>query len=114
MLSRLTSVFAATPTQTIGEYGLLGALVILLAGAVVYMFKIILADRNKAQEQRDAVLADVFTKIIPVLGRVQEVLQDRQQLDKELIDAFKSNTKAFDEARIIFQSRSNPGRSGGA
>lgn len=105
---------AATPTQTIGEYGLLGALVIALSGALVYVFKIILGDRNKAIGDRDKMLEDLFTKVLPAISRNTEVLEQRQGLDRELIDALKSNTKAFDEARIVFQTRSNTGRSGGA
>jgi len=103
-------MFAATPEEVLYGYGPLGVGVVALAYLAYKMFIIILKDRDKAIADRDVMIQDVFTKVLPAISRNTDVLEGRQDLDRELITAVKesnkqleTNTKAFDEVRYALR-----------
>lgn len=110
MVRIVSSLFAATPEEILYGYGPLGVGVVALGVIGLRMFNIILKDRDKAIEDRDALLEDFFTKVIPAITRNTDVLERRQELDRVLIDGLKEgrnvvseNTKTLDEIRFILR-----------
>jgi hypothetical protein len=114
-------VSIVSPEEKLYEYGVLGIVLVAVAMVAAYLFKIILKDRDKAINDRDSIVQDMFTKVLPALAHNTEVLEKRQELDRDLIHTLKDsnaqlerNSRAFDEARLIFKHGQNHGRSGGA
>jgi hypothetical protein len=108
------SLFAATPEQSLYEYGVLGIGIVALSYLAYKMFNILLKDRDKAINDRDAMVQDLFTKVLPAITRNTDVLESRQDLDRDLIDAFKesnkqlvANAKVFDEVSYILRHGGN-------
>lgn len=103
-------MFAATPEEILYGYGPLGIGVVALAFFGYKMFNIILKDRDKAIQDRDAMVQDLFTKVLPAIARNTDVLEGRQDIDRDLVAAIKesnkqleSNTKIYDEIRYMLQ-----------
>lgn len=88
---------ATTPEQVLYGYGPLGVGVVILTFAVTKMFNIIMKDRDKAIADRDAMVQDLFTKVLPALTRNQEVLVQRKDLDEELLKVLRAATSAVDD-----------------
>lgn len=111
---------APSPDQILYGYGPLGVGVVALTYGIIKLFNIVLSDRDKAMQQRDALVEDYFTKVLPAITKSTEVLQNRQDLDRELIAAFKEssttlqeNGKAIQEMSIILKlGRDNAQRGG--
>lgn len=72
-----------TPERTILEYGLLGAIVIVLAYVVLRLFKILLVDRDKAITQRDDLLQKFFTDVLPTLNENARLIEQMTEVLKE-------------------------------
>jgi hypothetical protein len=112
-------VYAVTPEEVLIGYGPLGIAALALSYVGYRMFNIILSDRDKAISQRDEMLHDLFTKIIPALTQNTNVLEQRQDIDRDLIDTIKNstkqleaNTKAFEEMSYFLKHVGN-NRAGG-
>src|SRR5688572_12220714 len=97
-------LFAATPAEEVMySYGPLGVAVVAL-GYLAYKFiNILIKDRDKAFADRDAMIQDVFTKVLPAITRNTEYLETRQEVDKELIQALKDNNNALSEVSFILK-----------
>jgi hypothetical protein len=116
----LSMIFAAKPPEEIlYGYGPLGIGVVALAFIGYKLFKIILADRDKALADKDLLVQDIFTKVLPAITRNTELLEQRQQIDRDLIEVVResnkqleANTKTFDELRYRLGPRAHI-RSGG-
>ena len=116
----IAMVQAVGPEQRLYEYGVLGIIVVVLSFVISKVaqrfFNVILTDRDKATSQRDVLVEDYFTKVLPAITKNTDVLQNRQDLDRELIAAFKAQTEALDKNREVLQevkmlltlSRGNP------
>lgn len=92
------------------DRGVLGVVVFFLTGALVYLFRIVLKDRDKAIAQRDELLETFFTKVLPAITKNTEVLEKRQELDKELIltakessDATKENNELLKQVKYLIE-----------
>lgn len=116
----MTVLFAITAEEVLYGYGPLGVGAVALAVIGYKMFNIILADRDKAIKDRDQLLEDFFTKVLPAISRNTEVLDERQKLDRDLVEIIKSNitimsdnTKAFDEVKYVLRHGGNNPRAGG-
>lgn len=101
-------MLGVTPDQVLYGYGPLGIGVIVLCGAVYKMFVSFMKDKDKAVADRDTMVQDMFDKVLPALDRNNEVLITRRDLDREVIDVLKDNTKIMQEVRImLIQWRGN-------
>lgn len=80
--------------RTFLEYGLLGAIVIILAYVVLRLFKILLVDRDKAITQRDELLEKYFVEVAPTLNENARVIA-------ELTEVLKENTRVL--SRVDYQ-----------
>lgn len=103
MFLHMVYVFGVTGEEVLYGYGPLGVGVVVLSAAVAKLFSIVLADRNKAVEDRDAMLSDLFTKVLPAIARNTEVLENRQILDRDLIEAIKASNTLREETRLAFE-----------
>lgn len=99
---------ATTPEQVLYGYGPLGVGVVILTFAVMKMFNIIMKDRDKAIADRDEMVQDLFTKVLPALTRNQEILIQRKDLDRELLEvvrgavtAAESNGRALEKIEYL-------------
>lgn len=108
----MMTVFAVTPEEILYGYGPLGVGVVALSFVGHKMFNILLKDRDKAISDRDAMIQDVFTKVLPAIARNTDVLEARQAIDRDLVDAVKENTKVVEEVRHVLRYGQN--RVGGA
>jgi hypothetical protein len=99
-------VYAVTPEEVLIGYGPLGIAALALSFIGYKMFNIILSDRDKAIAQRDAMLNDLFTKVIPALTQNTAVLEQRQDIDRDLIDTIKSSTKQLESNTKAFEEMS--------
>lgn len=109
-----TEVLAATPPEEVlYGYGPLGVGVVALAVVGYKLLKIILEDRDKAIADRDALLEDVFTKVLPAIAANTEILQQRQILDRDLVEAIKDLNQVRQDARYYFD-RGRPHEPGGS
>ena len=111
---------AESPQDYFFKQGLLGVVVVVLAGVIYKMFKIILNDRDAAVKQRDQLLEQVFTKVLPAITKNTEILQARQDLDKEIILVIRDSTGAYkdmqtlmSETKYVLNSRRGTAQSGG-
>lgn len=109
----LLSVYAATAEEVLYGYGPLGVGVVALAGLGWKFINILLTDRDKATSDKDAMVADLMDKVLPTLLRNTEVLESRTDLDRQLVEVLKANTKAFDEITYILKHGSSQHRAGG-
>jgi hypothetical protein len=91
MIAQVISlVFAASnPEDVLYGYGPLGVAVVVLTIAIIKLFNVILKDRDRVIVQRDTLIEDYFTKVLPGITKTTEVLQARQGLDKEVLDSLK-------------------------
>lgn len=94
---------AETPEQVLYGYGPLGIGVVVFGYILWKLFNIILNDRNKAFEDREAMVQDVFTKVLPAIARNTEVLLARQEIDRQLTDAIKESNKQLQEDAEAFK-----------
>lgn len=85
---------ATTPEQIFYGYGPVGVVAVIVSFVAWKMFNILLKDRDKAINDRDTMTEDLFTKVIPAVSRSTEVLERRQDLDKELIKEIKESKEA--------------------
>lgn len=120
MVQVIVSVLGVTPEEILYGYGPLGIGVVALSFVGYKMFNIILKDRDKAIADRDVMIQDVFTKVLPAIARNTDVLESSQNVSRDLTDAIKesnrqleSNTKAFDEVRFALKHGQGNSRTGG-
>ncbi len=90
-------VSATKPEDILYGYGPLGVAVVALSYFGYKMFKIILTDRDKAISQRDILVEDVFTKVLPAISKNTDVLERRQDLDVQISSTIKDFTRALDD-----------------
>jgi len=110
----ISSVLAQTPPQDIlYAYGPLGIGVVGLAFALYKLFNIILNDRDKAIQQRDALLEDFFTKVIPALTKNTEILEDVLLVVRDSTSVLKENTKSMEEFKYVVRSGRGDAQTGG-
>lgn len=122
MIFICTNIFAVTsPDQSLYDYGALGIIVVVLSGFAYKALNILLHDRDKAVADRDVMIQDVFTKVLPAITRNTEVLQGRQEIDRQVLEHLKEtnlrvekNSKVFDEISFMLKHGQNSGRAGGA
>ncbi len=114
------SVFAETPQNILYGYGPLGIFVVALSWFSWKLITMFMQDRDRVIGQRDSLLKDIFEKVIPAITRNTEVLQARQEIDKELVVAIREsnaaldrNTKAFEEVRDAYRYGRPSNRGGG-
>ena len=107
-------MLGVTPDQVLYGYGPLGIGVVVLCGAVYKMFMSFMRDKDKAVADRDTMIQDVFNKVLPAFDRNTEVLLARRDLDRELIDVLKDNTKIMQEVRIMLIHGRGSDRVGGS
>ena len=111
-MTSLTAVmFAVTPEEVMYGYGPLGVGVVVLCIAVYRLFTIIVKDRDKAIADRDSMVQDLFTKVLPAIARNTDVLERQQEIDRQLIETIKESNRRFDEMRTIWMQGIN--RAGG-
>lgn len=106
-------LLGVTPDQILYGYGPLGIAAVILSGAVYKLFNIIIQRLAKAENDVDEMVRDVFTKVLPALDRNNQVLLGRQDLDRELIDALKENTKVLQQVIFLFDQFRGASRTGG-
>lgn len=116
----ISYLFAVTPEEILYGYGPLGIGVVALSIVGLRMFNILLKDRDKAIEDRDAIVQDLFTKVLPAITRNTDVLESRQSIDRDLVSAIKestkqleNNTKTLDEVRYMLRHSRHEDRMGG-
>lgn len=97
-------LFAVNAEEVLYGYGPLGVGVVALSIALARMFNMMMKDRDKAIADRDALVEDFFTKVLPAIMRNTEVLEKRQVLDTELIEAIKKSNGLREETRVAFES----------
>ena len=118
---QVISIFLAEPPQNIlYGYGPLGIGVVVMSAVIYKMFKIILDDRDKAVQQRDTLLEDYLTKVLPAITKNTEVLASRQDLDREIIlllgesnAAVKENTRVMEDVKRVVRMGGGHGQTGG-
>lgn len=117
----MLSFLAATPPEDIlYGYGPLGVVVVALAFLGNKFLNILLKDRDKAIEDRDAMLNDLLTKVFPAIVKNTEVLEKRQDLDRDLLQvidtahaALDRNTRVLDDVNRELNQGRTWNRSGG-
>lgn len=93
----LSLIYAVTLDDALISYGPLGIGVLVL-GYFAAKQVIFLRERgDKAEAQRDAMIEDVFTKVLPALTRNTEVLDKRTDLDREIIETLRETTDVLRE-----------------
>lgn len=110
----ILTIYAATPEEVLYGYGPLGIGVVALSFFGLKMFNIILKDRDKAISDRDAMVRDLFEKVLPAIARNTDVLESRRDLDRQLIDEIKrsndqldANKRMFDEVKYVLAHGNN-------
>lgn len=89
-------VLGAVPEDVLYSYGPLGVMTAILLVFAKGTTDRLVKDRDQANEQRDAVVNDMLTRVIPMLQRALDVMEQRQQLDRELV-------ATLDEIRRILE-----------
>jgi hypothetical protein len=93
---------ATTPEQVLYGYGPLGVGVVVLTFAVMKMFNIIMKDRDRAISDREAMVQDVFTKVLPALTRSNDILEKQRDLHNEVLEVVRSAvTAAQENGRVL-------------
>ncbi len=101
-------ILAATPDLGLSDYGLLGVGVVALVSAVVKMFFIFMKDRDKAISDRDTMIQDQMTQVLPLVLRSTEILEQFLPVLRETNLRLQENTKAFEEVKyILIHGRGN-------
>lgn len=99
-------MFAVTVDQVLLTYGPLGVGVLVLGYFAFKMVDLLIHDRNTSNSQRDAIVNDVFTKVMPAIARNTEVLEKRHDLDREIIEVIRANNELLREVRFVLRERS--------
>lgn len=89
-------ILGAVPEDVLYSYGPLGFMTAVLLVFAKGTTDRLVKDRDQANEQRDAVVNDMVTRVIPMLQRALDVMEKRQELDRELL-------KALDDIRRILE-----------
>jgi hypothetical protein len=114
MLTIYTDLIAVTPPEEIMYgYGPLGVIVVALSVVGYKMFNIILKDRDKAIKDRDALLEEIFTKVLPAIANSTEAQLSRQGLDREYLETIKDFNRRLDEITFVLK-HGHPTKSGGS
>lgn len=82
-------VFGAVPEDVLYSYGPLGVMTAILLWFAKGTTDRLIKDRDRANEQRDAVVDDMLTRVMPTLQRTVDVLERRQQLDQDILRALE-------------------------
>lgn len=93
---------ATGPEEVLYSYGPLGVGALALAYIANKFITILLADRTKAIQDRDDMVQDLLTKVFPAIVKNTEVLEARQELDRELIDTIKKSNDLREETKTAF------------
>ena len=96
-------LLAVSAEEVLYGYGPLGVGVVVLGAALARAFNILMKDRDKAIQDRDDLLEEFFTKVLPAIVRNTDVLEKRQVLDQELIEAIKQSNTLREETRLAFE-----------
>jgi predicted type IV restriction endonuclease len=75
--------------EQFANYGALGIIVLAFLGGLVQAkptMDRVIAERDRAEQQRDAVLADVLGKVAPALERSIEAVKARDVFDTDVRD----------------------------
>lgn len=102
-------MLAVTVDQLLLTYGPLGIGVLVLGYFAFKMVDLLINDRNTSNSQRDAIVEDVFTKVMPAIARNTEVLEKRHDLDREIIDVIRDNNRLLSEIRVVLRQIERPG-----
>jgi hypothetical protein len=78
-------MFGAVPDDVLYSYGPLGVMTTILLWFAKGTTDRLVKDRDRANEQRDAVVDDMLTRVMPTIQRSAEVLERRQQLDQDIL-----------------------------
>lgn len=78
-------VLGAVPEDVLYSYGPLGVMTAVLLLFAKGTTDRLVKDRDRANEQRDAVVNDMLTRVIPTLQRAIDVIEKRQQLDHDIL-----------------------------
>jgi hypothetical protein len=107
-------VIALTVDEILLTYGPLGIGVLVLGYFAARMVNLVISDRDRSNQQRDQIVEDVFTKVLPAIARNTEVLEKRHDLDREIIEVLRDNTRVLDEVRIMLRGYDRRTGGGGA
>lgn len=77
-------VLGAVPEDVLYSYGPLGVMTAILLWFAKGTTDRLVKDRDRANEQRDAVVNDMITRVMPTLQRAIDVIEKRQQLDHDI------------------------------
>lgn len=94
-------LYAVSAEEVLYGYGPLGIGVVALSVVGYKMFNIILKDRDKAIADRDALLEDLFTKVLPAIARNTELLDDRKDIDRVTIETIKASNAQLESNRRV-------------
>ena len=78
-------VLGAVPEDVLYSYGPLGVMTTILLWFAKGTTDRLVKDRDRANEQRDAVVDDMLTRVMPTLQRTVDMLERRQQLDRDVL-----------------------------
>jgi hypothetical protein len=70
-------------------YGPLGIFVVLFVGGLIFSKSTVdrlIAERDRAETQRDSIIADVMEKVAPALERAVEAVKDRTAFETDIRD----------------------------
>lgn len=105
-------ILAVTIEEALITYGPLGIGVFVLGLFSWRMVTWLFARVDKAEAQRDAMVQEVLTSVMPAVNRATEVLDKRQNLDREILDAMIRGKDVLErlEAELYSQPRRVPRR----
>lgn len=90
-------IYAVTLDDALISYGPLGIGVLVLGYFAAKQVVFLRERGDKAEAQRDAMIEDVFTKVLPALSRNTEVLEKRTDLDREIIETLQESNAVMRE-----------------
>lgn len=82
-------VLGAVPEDVLYSYGPLGVMTTILLWFAKGTTDRLVKDRDRANEQRDAVVDDMVTRVMPTLQRAIDVMEKRQQIDRDLLQTLE-------------------------
>jgi len=85
-----TVVMTVTGEDALLTYGPLGIMSATLLWFAKGTVDRLVKDRDQANQQRDQMVSDVLTEIMPVLRRTVDVLEKQQQIDVEVLSTLKN------------------------